>query len=62
MNKDNRRVLVLIPCCRTKGALLSEVWETPLPGLPVLRKRLMGKIEHTIGVVGRDKNLECYHV
>ena len=63
-HKNKRRALVLIPCCKSKVAMLSEGWESPLPGLPALREQLIEKVEDTLELAGRDVNLEgvlnCY--
>ena len=57
-NEVNRRSLVLIPCCKSKAAILSEGWEEPLPGLPSLREQLIEKLEKTSGLASQDANLE----
>ncbi len=57
-NEVNRRSLVLIPCCKSKAAILSEGWEEPLPGLPSLREQLIEKLDNTMGLAGQDANLE----
>lgn len=54
---DMQKTLVLIPCCKSKVALLSEGWEAPLQQLDVLREQLLCKIEDTTELLEKDTNL-----
>jgi len=64
VEENDCRTLVLIPCCKSKVAMLSEGWEKPLPGLPALREQLIDEVEGTLELADLDVNLSgvlnCY--
>jgi len=51
------KALVLIPCCKSKAAVISDKWSAPFPDLQHLRTELLERICATEELVDRDSNL-----
>ena len=55
--QNGPKALVLIPCCKSKTAVLSDYWSPPLHNLQQARTGLLEKIDLTESLSDKDSNL-----